>query len=145
MSFSNTTDRIHLSISIRRTALHSQHAPWECDVPFEMSNEDHCRLASVVHEVTGMVTISGDDCPLYRELVRNLDPAHQGTRWWQQTSRKHTVESRSLREHAGTAPAVLNTGPGSSFVTKCRERFYSCGPQRGNVGGEHGGHSEHDE
>jgi hypothetical protein len=32
-----------------------------------------------------------------------------------------------------------------SFVTKCRERFHARGPQRGNVGGEHGGHTEHDE
>jgi hypothetical protein len=49
----------------------------------------------------------------------------------------------------GLEPGQIVTMPlrdlALSFVTKCRERFHARGPQRGNVGGEHGGHTEHDE
>ena len=49
----------------------------------------------------------------------------------------------------GLEPGQIVTMPlrdlAPSFGTKCRERFHARGPQRGNVGGEHGGHTEHDE
>jgi DNA adenine methylase len=35
---------------------------------FEMSDEDHVRLAEVAHACKGKVLVSGYDCPLYRKL-----------------------------------------------------------------------------
>lgn len=46
---------------------------------FEMSDDEHRRLAAVLHGLRGMVVLSGYDCALYRELFsdwRRIDRAH---------------------------------------------------------------------
>ena len=63
-------------------------------------------------------------------LVRHLSGSHDKPGMYLEPGQIVTMPLRDL------AP---------SFVTKCRERFHARGPQRGNVGGEHGGHTEHDE
>jgi DNA adenine methylase len=69
---------------------------------FEMTDEDHCQLASVVHEVKGMVIISGYDCPLYGELF--------GT--WTQYTREHVIDGGNKRlESIWLNPAASRNTP----------------------------------
>jgi DNA adenine methylase len=42
---------------------------------FEMSDEDHARLAEKLNSVKGTVIVSGYDCPLYNVLYKGWDRA----------------------------------------------------------------------
>jgi DNA adenine methylase len=54
---------------------------------FEMTDEDHARLASVLHQAQGMVVISGYECPLYQQLF--------GT--WSHHKREHVIDGGNKR------------------------------------------------
>lgn len=43
----------------------------------EMADYDHVDMAAVVHDVKGMVVISGYDCKLYNELFRGWYKVHR--------------------------------------------------------------------
>lgn len=43
----------------------------------EMSDADHIQLSEKLHQVNGMVLLSGYDCPLYRDLYRGWDVRHK--------------------------------------------------------------------
>ncbi|UXY13817.1 DNA adenine methylase [Chitiniphilus purpureus] len=45
----------------------------------EMSDQDHCELARVLHECAGMVVVSGYTCPLYDELYASWETSTRGT------------------------------------------------------------------
>lgn len=43
----------------------------------EMSDADHIQLSEKLHQVKGMVLLSGYDCPLYRDSYRDWDVRHK--------------------------------------------------------------------
>jgi DNA adenine methylase len=67
---------------------------------FEMSDEDHIALASVIHEVQGMVIISGYECELYQKLF--------GT--WTHYKKEHVIDGGRKRSESIwlNAAAVAN-------------------------------------
>jgi DNA adenine methylase len=68
----------------------------------EMSDEDHIELARVVHEVAGMVIISGYNCKLYQELFSR----------WTRFDIDHIVDGGNRRvESIWLNPAAVNNMP----------------------------------
>jgi DNA adenine methylase len=69
---------------------------------FEMTDGDHTDLASLLHQVNGMVIISGYDCPLYQELF--------GT--WTHYKREHVIDGGKKRvESIWLNPAAAKNMP----------------------------------
>jgi len=52
----------------------------------EMTDEDHCRLAELLHNVEGMVMLSGYDCELYRRLYGD----------WQMITKEHIADRAKI-------------------------------------------------
>ncbi len=69
----------------------------------EMTDEDHRDLATLLHEVKGMVVLSGYDCPLYQELF--------GT--WTRFEKDHVIDGGRKRvESIWLNPAAALKLPG---------------------------------
>ncbi len=69
---------------------------------FEMNDQDHANLASLLHQAKGMVIISGYQCPLYKDLF--------GT--WTHYEREHVVDGGNKRlESIWLNPAALRNVP----------------------------------
>jgi len=69
---------------------------------FEMADEDHIAMARVLHEVEGMVVISGYECDLYRQLF--------GT--WSQYKKEHVIDGgRKRLESIWLNPAAAANVP----------------------------------
>jgi DNA adenine methylase len=69
---------------------------------FEMTDEGHASLASLLHQVQGMVIISGYECPLYEELFRG----------WAHYKREHVIDGGNKRsESIWLNPAAAENMP----------------------------------
>lgn len=69
---------------------------------FEMTDEDHASLASLLHQVQGMVIISGYECPLYQELFGS----------WAHFQKEHVIDGGKKRlESIWLNPAAAKNMP----------------------------------
>lgn len=69
---------------------------------FEMTDQDHIELASVVRELSAMVIISGYECDLYRELFGD----------WTRYDKQHVIDGGRKRiESIWLNPAALSNMP----------------------------------
>ena len=64
---------------------------------FEMSEDDHAKLAETLHSLKGMVVISGYECELYEQLFRG---------WRKETKASHADGAKDRVEVVWLNPAV---------------------------------------
>ena len=70
------------------------------DYHYEMTDDDHVQLAEFLHELKGMVIISGYDCPLYERIYRS----------WQKASRKALADGARARVETIWLSPNINMG-----------------------------------
>lgn len=69
---------------------------------FEMTDDDHANLACLLHQIQGMVIISGYECPLYQELFGA----------WSHYKREHVIDGGNKRlESIWLNPAAVRNVP----------------------------------
>lgn len=75
---------------------------------YEMSDEDHRGLAEVIHQVRGMVIISGYECDLYRDLFGD----------WTRFQKEHVVDGgRKRYESIWLNPAAIASMPAPALLS----------------------------
>ena len=84
----------------------------------EMSDEDHMNLAEILHDVAGMVVISGYDCALYRDLFGD----------WTQFETSHIVDGGHKRiERIWLNAAAVAGMPAPRLPLKVSDEASVCG------------------
>jgi len=75
---------------------------------YEMTDDDHRVLATVIHQATAMIVLSGYECDLYRELFGQ----------WTQFQKEHVVDGgRKRRESIWLNPAAVANMPAPALLS----------------------------